>query len=116
MIRNLNFININLIQIFNMLIKWINFFSTHTYFYILMFAIQLLVIIFYLLVFFLKITQNIFLIIILKIIYFIHGIIGLLTIIDDYIFNNFIKIIYICFYYIISIKLFIILFENFIIK
>jgi hypothetical protein len=110
MLKKLNFININLIEILNIIVKFINFFTTHTYFYVLMFIIQILVIIFYLLMFLFKITQNILLIQILKIIYFIHGIIGLLTIIDDYIFNNYIKIIYTCIYYLITIKLFLIIY------
>lgn len=110
MIKNLNLININLIEIFNIIIKFINFLTTHTYFYLIMFIIQFLVIIFYLLMFFFQITQNIFLILILKIFYFFHGVIGILTIIDDYIFNNFIKIVYTCIYYLIAIKLFLIIF------
>ncbi len=112
MIKRLNFLNINFIEVLNVFIRIINFFATHTYFYVLMFIIQILVIIFYVLMFFFQITQNLLLIQLLKIIYFIHGIIGLLTILDDYIFNNLVKIVYSSIYYLITIKLFIIVYQN----
>ena len=116
MIKKLEFLNVNLIELLNIIIKFINFIATHTYFYLFMFVIQILVIIFYLLMFFFQMTQNILLIKLLKIIYFIHAVIGLLTIFDDYIFNNLIKIVYSSIYYLISIKLFLIMYENFINK
>ena len=116
MIKKLEFLNVNLIELLNIIIKFINFIATHTYFYIFMFIIQILVMIFYLLMFFFQMTQNILLIKLLKIIYFIHGVIGLVTILDDYIFNNLVKIIYSSVYYLITIKLFLIMYENFINK
>ncbi len=116
MIKKLEFLNVNLIELLNIIIKFINFIATHTYFYIFMFIIQILVMIFYLLMFFFQITQNVLLLQLLKIIYFIHGVIGLVTILDDYIFNNLIKIIYSSVYYLITIKLFLIMYENFINK
>ena len=116
MIKKLEFLNVNLIELLNIIIKFINFIATHTYFYIFMFIIQILVMIFYLLMFFFQITQNVLLLQLLKIIYFIHGVIGLVTILDDYIFNNLVKIIYSSVYYLITIKLFLIMYENFINK
>lgn len=112
MIKKLNFLNINFIEISDIIIKFINFFATHTYFYVLMFILQILVIIAYILMFFFQITYNIFLIQMLKIVYFIHGVIGLITILDDYIFNNLVKIVYSSIYYLITIKLFIIVYQN----
>lgn len=113
MLKKLYFIkNINLIKIFNIVIRVINFIATHTYFYISMYIIQSLVIIFYILMFFFQITQNLLLIQLLKIMYFIHSIVGLLVIIDDYIFNNLIKIVYNSVFYLIIIKLFLIVYEK----
>lgn len=91
----------------------INFFVTHLYFYLIMFILQIIIILIYILMFFFQIINSVLIINILKIMYFIHGIVGIGVILDDYIFNKIIKIILKNIYYLLNFKIFILIFTIF---
>ena len=82
---------------------------THIFFYITIFIIQSYIIFIYLLNYIFVVTQSIELFCVLKIFYFIHSFYGITAIIDDYVFNRFIRYLVQVTLFLIAVKLFFIL-------
>lgn len=83
--------------------------GTHLYFYVLIFLLQCYILFMYSIASVFVITKCTLSIIILKLLYLVHGFFGIFTIVEDYIFNRFMRYVIQVIMCLIGLKLFIFL-------